>query len=229
MSSALPGIALWSALTFATFTVARLLHRRWPHRWLTPILTTPLLIGAVVGLAGARFDDYLTDTHWIVLLLGPVTVAFAVPIYEQRELIRRSWRVLLAGMVAGNVTAVVTGWALATSLGLDDQLTRSLLPRSITTPFAMSVSSSIGGVPALTAAFTVATGLLGALLGELLLVRLRLRSELARGALFGVGAHGIGTVSAREVGQTEGAVAGLCMVLTGLMSVLVAPLIALVL
>ncbi len=229
MSEAPIGIFVWSALTFAAFAAARLLHRRWPYRWLTPILVTPVLIGAVLALVGARYDDYLDGTHWLVLLLGPVTVAFAVPIYEQRQLIRRSWRVLLAGMIAGNVTAVVTGWALATWLGLDDELMRSLLPRSITTPFAMSLSGAIGGVPALTAAFTVATGLLGALLGDVLLVRMPLKSELARGALFGVGAHGIGTARAHQLGRAEGAVAGLCMVLTGLMSVLVAPLIALAL
>jgi len=161
-----------------------------------------------------------------VLLLGPATVAFAVPIYEQRALIRRHWRVLLLGMGAGSATALLTSWALATLLGLDGALRLSLLPRSISTPFAMEVSGDIGGLPELTAVFVVLTGVLGTVVGDLMLTRVRLASALARGALFGVGAHAAGTARAHQVGPTEGAVAGLVMVLTGLLNVLAVPLLA---
>ncbi|MET0290955.1 MAG: LrgB family protein [Steroidobacteraceae bacterium] len=229
MSDTTVRVLLWSAVTIGVFLAARALHRRWPSRWLAPIIVTPVVVALAMSLLHARYDEYLDGTHWLIAMLGPVTVAFAVPIYEQRALIRAQWRVLLLGMLAGNFTSVVTSWALALLVGLDAELQRSLLPRSITTPFAMSVSGTIGGIPALTAAFAAITGILGALVGDLLLVRLQLKSTLARGALFGVGAHGIGTARAHQVGRGEGAVAGLCMVLAGLMSVLVAPLIALAL
>jgi putative effector of murein hydrolase len=129
-------------------------------------------------------------------------------------------------MAAGSVTAIVSSWALAMALGLDGALRLSLLPRSISTPFAMEVSSRIGGAPDLTAVFVIITGVAGAAIGDVLLARLPLRSKLARGALFGAGAHGAGTARAYQIGQEEGAIAGLVMVLVGLMNVLAAPVVA---
>lgn len=219
-------IPFWSAVTIGLYIATKRLHRRWPGAWSMPLVLTPVLLGiAVLGLH-ASYRDYIHGTGWLVALLGPATVAFAVPIYEQRTLIRSHWPVLLAGMVAGSATAILTSWALASLLGLDGALRLSLLPRSISTPFAMAVADDIGGIPDLTAVFVVMTGVLGAIMGEILLTRLPLRSALAKGALFGVAAHGAGTAKARQVGETEGAVAGLVMVLVGLLNVLAAPLLA---
>lgn len=220
---------LWSVLTIGFYAGARRIHRRWPRWWLMPLGVAPALVAAVLLAAHASYGDYIHGTRWLVLLLGPATVAFAVPIYEQRALIRRQWPVLLAGTLAGSITALVSSWALATALGLDGSLRLSLLPRSLSTPFAMEVSADIGGVPDLTAVFVVVTGLAGAVIGDLMLARLPFGSALARGALFGVGAHGAGTARAHQIGETEGAVAGLVMVLVGLMNVLAAPLLAMVL
>jgi len=216
---------LWSAITIGFYWAAKRLHRRWPRRWLMPLAVTPVLIGAVILSLHATYHDYIRGTKWLVLLLGPATVAFAIPIYEQRALIRRHWPVLLAGMFAGSATAIVSSWALATLVGLDGPLRLSLLPRSISTPFAMEVSGDIGGNPDLTAVFVAVTGMIGAVIGDMILARIPFASALARGALFGVGAHAAGTARAHQIGATEGAVAGLVMVLVGLMNVLAAPLI----
>lgn len=154
-------------------------------------------------------------------------MSFAIPIYEQRALIRRHWPVLGIAVLAGSTTAMLSAWVLATILGLGPTLRLSLLPRSMSTPFAMAVSGDIGGVPDLTAVFVVLTGILGAALGEFMLARFPIRSALARGALLGMGAHGAGTAKAQEIGPQEGSVAGLVMMLVGLFNVLVAPLLAL--
>lgn len=217
---------LWSAATIGFYLAAKRVHRRWPRPWLMPLAVAPALLIVVVLCFHESYRDYIRGTGWLVGLLGPATVAFAVPIYEQRALIRRQWPVLLAGMAAGSTTAVATGWALATLLGLGGTLRLSLLPRSTSTPFAMVVSGDIGGIPDLTAVFVVATGVLGAVIGEVMLAWLPIRSTLARGALFGVGAHGAGTAKAHEIGREEGSVAGLVMVLGGLLNVLVAPVVA---
>lgn len=216
----------WSVLTVVFYLVSKRLYRLWPRWWLMPLAVTPALLIIVVLSLHESYRDYIRGTGWLVSLLGPATVAFAVPIYEQRALIRRHWPVLAAGMVAGSATAMLSGWALATLLGLDGSLRLSLLPRSISTPFAMTVSGDIGGIPDLTAVFVVLTGVLGAVLGEFMLAWLPLRSTLARGALFGLGAHGAGTAKAHEIGREEGSVAGLVMVLVGLLNVLLAPLLA---
>jgi len=217
--------AVWSLATILLYLLAKRVHRRWPRWWLMPLAVAPALLMIAALALNVSYRDYIRGTHWLVALLGPATVAFAVPIYEQRALIRRRWPLLLAGMIAGSLTAVATSWALAYLLGIDGELRLSLLPRSISTPFAMEVSGEIGGVPDLTAVFVVLTGLIGAAVGDIVLARLPLRSTLAKGALFGVGAHGAGTARAHQIGREEGAIAGLVMVLVGLMNVALAPLI----
>jgi putative effector of murein hydrolase len=160
-----------------------------------------------------------------VALLGPATVAFAVPIYEQRGLIRRHWRVLGTGMLVGSVTSMLSSWTLAALFGLNSAMRLSLLPRSISTPFAMTISGEIGGTPDLTAVFVVVTGIVGAIMGEVMLTWFPDYSPLARGAVLGVGAHGAGTAKAHEFGRQEGSVAGLAMVLVGLFNVIFAPIV----
>lgn len=222
-------LVAWSGLTVAAYLLSKRLYARWRRWWLMPLALTPAFLLAAVTVLHVSYATYIGATGWLVALLGPATVAFAVPIYAHRDLVRRQWPVLAIAMIVGSVTALATSYGLASLVGLDDVLRRSLLPRSISTPFAMAVSHDLGGIPDLTAVFVVLTGIIGAIVGETMLARLPLRSSLARGALFGVGAHGAGTAKAQELGATEGAVAGLVMVLVGLLNVLVAPLVALVL
>lgn len=215
---------IWSGLTIALYALGKALHRRKPCWWTSPLMVAPLLLILASLMLHVTYGEYIRGTHWLVALLAPATVSFAVPIYEQRALIRRHWLLLVIGVLVGSATAIASSWALASLLGLDDSLRLSLLPRSLSTPFAMALSSDIGGVPALTAVFVVITGVLGAAMGEGLLTCLPLQSALARGALLGMGAHGAGTAKAHQIDGEVGAIAGLVMVLVGLFNVLAAPL-----
>lgn len=217
---------LWLALTLGGYYALKPVYRRHPRWWTSPLFTVPLLLALLGLLFGMNYPVYIRDTHWLVLMLGPATAAFALPIFRHRELIRAHWPALLVGVLGGSAMAIASAWGLATWCGLDDAVRRSLLARSITTPLAMLMSADIGGVPELTALFVVITGVAGIALGELLLRYLPLRSALARGALFGVGAHGAGTAKAYDVGKEEGSVASLAMVLAGLLNVLLAPALA---
>ncbi len=216
----------WPLATIGLYYVSKVLYRRCPSLWLSPLVAAPTVLIAIALILHADYQDYMHDSRWLLALLGPATVAFAVPIYEQRDLIKRYWPVLLFGVTVGSATAMISAWGLASLLGLDESLRLSLMPRSISTPFAMVVSGDIGGVPNLTAVFVVITGLFGAVVGQILLRLLPLRSGMARGALYGMGAHGIGVAKAHEIGREEGSIAGLVMVLVGLANVLAAPLIA---
>lgn len=219
----------WSVLTIVFYKLAKRFAQWRPGTWTSPLLVTPLALIGVALLLHTGYDDYIRSTHWLMLLLGPATVAFAIPIYEQRDLIRRTWPVLAFGVAAGSLTAILCAWGMAQAFGLTDTLRLSLLPRSISTPFAMTISGDIGGIPDLTALFVVVTGVTGAAVGDLLLKVVPVRSALARGALFGMGAHGAGVARASQIGEEEGSVAGLVMVLVGLVNVLSAPLLALAL
>lgn len=216
----------WAAATIGLYLAALALHRRLPRAWTSPLLVTWACCFALALALHTGYPDYIRGTHWLLALLGPATMAFGLPIYEQRALIRRHWPVLLAGVGAGSTLAFLSSWVLAWALGLPPGLRLSLLPRSITTPFALDFVKRVGGIPELAAACVVVTGLLGASLGEGLIRWLPLRSAFARGALFGMGAHAVGTAKARQVGELEGSVAGLTMVLAGTLAVLAAPAIA---
>ncbi|CAM2885494.1 inner membrane protein, LrgB family protein [Legionella steigerwaltii] len=215
----------WSFITIGMYFIVKRLHRRWSFWWLMPLVLTPILVAVMIHVLHVSYQDYFRGTKWLVLLLGPVTVAFAIPIYEQRALIRKHWPVLLIGVIAGSFTAILSSWALAVLLGLDENLRMSLLPRSISTPFAMEVSRAIGGTPDLTAIFVIITGILGAVIGELILMYQSFNSSFARGAFLGVGAHAAGTAQARKIGHTEGTIASLAMILVGLLNVLLLPLV----
>lgn len=219
----------WSAATISLYFLSKRIYRRWTYAWLSPLVATPVLLVLVALSLHTTYRDYIGATHWLMLVLGPVTVAFAIPIYDKRAMILKYWPVLIFGILVGSSTAMASAWALASLLSIDGTLRLSLLPRSISTPFAMAISENIGGVPDLTALFVVVTGVLGAAMGETLLRVLPLRSSLARGALFGMGAHGAGVAKANQIGSEEGSVAGLVMVLVGLVNVLAAPALVLLL
>ena len=217
----------WLAATLAAYVLSRIAHHYLRAWWTSPLLLTCVLcLGLTVALH-TGYREYMRGGQWLLLLLGPATVAFAVPIYEHRALIRRHWPTLAAGVGFGCLLAFGGSWLLSGLLGLPSGMRLSVLPRSFTTPFAMDFAKQVGGAPDLAAVCVIATGVLGASLGGMLLKVLPLRSALARGAMLGMGAHGAGVARALEEGEEEGAIAGLVMILAGVTCALVGPAIAL--
>ena len=211
-------------LTVALYFASKALYARFRSPWLTPLLAVPVVLAVIVVVARIPYPVYFQDTRWLMWLLGPATVAFAVPIYEYRDLLRKHWISLTVGVTVGIVVAVGGSLALSKLLHLSPELQRSLMTRSVSTPFALAVSDKIHAPKDLTALFVIATGVCGMLFGELVLALVPLRTRLARGALFGAAAHGVGTAKARELGSEEGVVASLTMMIAGVVMVLLAPL-----
>lgn len=212
--------------TLGAYLVAKRLYARLGRWWSAPLVLAPGLLIAGLLLARIPYATYFADTRWLLWLLGPATVAFGVPIHEHRALIRRHALALTAGVVAGVGLGLLTSWGLARLFHLDQALSRSLLTRSVSTPFALAAAPHLGGTPDLAALFVVMTGVCGMVLGEAVLALLPLRSRLVRGALFGAAAHAAGSAKAREIGAEEGAVASLTMILSGITLVLLAPLLS---
>ncbi|MGC3989212.1 MAG: LrgB family protein [Chthoniobacteraceae bacterium] len=210
----------WAAVTVGIYLAALRLNRRLAAWWTSPLLITWAFCALLLFSLHTTYQEYLGGTNWLIFLIGPATVAFAIPIHEHRLLIRRHWGLLLLGTLTGSAIALGSGYLLARYFQFPPELRASLLPRSITTPLAMTASQNLGGLPDLTAAFTTVTGLFGAAIGESFLIWLPFRSSFARGALLGMGAHGAGVARARELGEEEGAVAGLMMIFAGLLNVL---------
>lgn len=211
-------------LTLGLFYANQALHKRYPRIWLTPAIATSAVLIAVVQLSSTPFPVYFGDTHWLSWLLGPATVAFALPIYQYRELVKEHWLALSLGSVAGIVASLGSTLLLDRLLGLHGSMAQSLLARSVSTPFALEATRHLGGSAQLTGVFVIITGLFGILLGQVLLARLPLRMRIARGAPYGAAAHGFGLSKARAIGPQEGAVASLTMIFSGVLMVLLAPL-----
>ena len=194
---------------------------------LNPVMLSILGIGGFLWLTGIPYRTYFDGAQFIHFLLGPVTVALAVPLYRELRLLLQSAWALLAGLLAGSIIAVISAVWIAQALGGSEQILRSLAPKSATSPIAMGVAGSIGGLPSLAAIMAIMTGIIGSVLGPWILTLCRVRDDRARGLAMGTAAHGIGTAQAIQMGPTIGAFAGLGMGLNGISTALLVPLLVL--
>lgn len=216
-------------LTIVLYFLVKRLYGRYPKIWLMPLISVPVVAGAALLATKVPFPVYYSDTRWLLWLLGPATIAYALPIYEFRGTIRRHALSLSIGVTAGIVTGIVGSFLLAKLLALPPDLQRALAIRSVSTPFALAVAQRVDAPADIVAVLVIVTGLAGILLGQLVMSWLPLRTRIARGALFGAGAHGVGTATARTLGREEGMIASLTMTISGVVMVLIAPMVAWVL
>lgn len=210
-------------VTVALYAANRKLHLRFPRLWLSPIILTPSLLIAWVMFSGIAYSTYARGTSLLVWLLGPAVVAFAVPLYEHRALVRERYVTLTIGTLTGVCISLGTSWELSRLLHLPREVAHTLLVRSISTPFAIVLSTQIGGSAELAALIVVLTGVCGMLIGEGLLACLPLRSREKIGVPMGAAAHAIGTARVHRIDTEEGVMASLTMVFSGVLMILVGP------
>ena len=225
MSDSLISI-LCLVMTVALYFANKRLYRRFHRLPLMPLVFTPLLLVLILVFGHISYQNYMGENHWLMWLLGPATIAFAVPVYDNLTIIKRHWMSLTAGVVTATVVAVTSSIWLARLFTLSDEIQRSLAVRSVTTPFALAAAKPLGGQPDLVALFVVITGVFGMAVGDMLFLRLSIREGMAKGAGFGAASHGAGTARSYELGQQEGVVASLVMMLSGVVMVLLAPLVS---
>ena len=214
-------------VTLALYFANKRLYRRFHRLPLMPLVFTPILLVLILVFGHISYQNYMGEAHWLLWLLGPATIAFAVPVYDNLAVIKRHWMSLTAGVTTAVVVAVTSSVWLARLFTLPDEIQRSLAVRSITTPFALAAAKPIGGQPELVALFVVITGVFGMAVGDALFMRLAIRAGMAKGAGFGAASHGAGTARSYELGPQEGVVASLVMMLSGVVMVLAAPLVRL--
>lgn len=188
-----------------------------------PVLIAVVLLTLLIALTDLDYARYFDGAQFVHFLLGPATVALAVPLYRQIDKVRRSAPALLTSLVAGSLSAAATAVAVAWAFGASQQTLISIAPKSVTTPVAMGISERLGGLPSLTAVIVILTGILGAMIGPPILNLLRIRDWPARGLAMGTAAHGIGTARAVQVNEVAGAFAGLAMGLNALATAILLP------
>lgn len=220
------GPLLWLSTTLIAYAIGDALSRAAGRAAIVnPVLIAVGLLAALLMTTGTSYDTYFEGAQFVHFMLGPATVALAVPLYANRALVRAALLPMLAALVAGSLTAVVTALAIARAMGVSGETLISLAPKSATAPVALGVSQSIGGSPTLTAVLVILTGITGAVVATPLLNLLRIRDPRARGFATGVAAHGIGTARAFQRSETTGAFAGIGMGLNALLTALLVPLI----
>jgi predicted murein hydrolase (TIGR00659 family) len=213
-------------LTLLAYQVGREVHARsGQHALAQPVLVAVVLVGATLLILDVEVADYRDGTALLTFLLGPATVALAVPLHRQASRLRGLLVPLLVAVPLGAVVSVGSAVLLTRLLGGGELLERTLAPKAATAPVSIALSGDNGGLPQLTAALTIVAGILGAVAGPAVLTLLRVRSRPARGIALGSVSHGIGTSRALAEDRTEGAFSGLAMGLTALATSLVLPLV----
>ncbi|WJR79259.1 LrgB family protein [Bradyrhizobium sp. NP1] len=216
---------LWLTVTLSVYAVAdavSLATRR--HPLANPVLHSIWIIGAFLLVTGTSYTTYFSGAQFVHFLLGPATVALAVPLYENRKVVAAAILPMLVALVVGSVAAIVSVVALAEIAGLPRVVILSLAPKSVTAGVAMGISESLHADPSLTAVSTVLTGIMGAIIVTPLMNRAGINDFRARGFAVGIAAHGIGTARAFQVDAVAGVFSGIAMGLNALVTSLLVPL-----
>lgn len=225
MSEFLSNHYLLLAITFAVFVLAKYLHRRTGYVLLNPILITIAVIILFLSAFDISYDTYREGGKYIEFWLKPAVVALGVPLYLQLEQIKRQLLPILVSQLVGCVAGVVSVVFFARLFEASHDVLLSLVAKSVTTPIAMEVTESLGGIPSLTAAVVVCVGIFGGMTGSRILQLSRIENTTAQGLAFGAAAHAVGTDTAMQISQLHGAFASLAMIINGLLTSVLAPII----
>ena len=217
-SSMFAGVTV-SLLAYLTGTV---LKKKLKLPIFNPLLVSIILTMIVLVMADVDYDVYNKGASYLSWLLTPATVCLAIPLYEQWNLLKKYYQAVILGIVAGVLTSLTTVFVLAKLMGLDHKEYVTLLPKSITTAIGMGVSEELGGYVTITVAVIVVTGVFGNIFGELICKIFKITHPISKGLAFGSSSHAIGTAKAIELGEVEGAMSGLAIAVTGIMTVILA-------
>lgn len=217
-SSMFAGVTI-SLLAYLTGTV---LKKKLKLPIFNPLLVSIILTMIVLVMADVDYDVYNKGASYLSWLLTPATVCLAIPLYEQWNLLKKYYQAVILGIASGVLTSLTTVFVLAKLMGLDHKEYVTLLPKSITTAIGMGVSEELGGYVTITVAVIVVTGVFGNIFGELICKIFKITHPISKGLAFGSSSHAIGTAKAIELGEVEGAMSGLAIAVTGIMTVILA-------
>ena len=221
--SASPLLSL--TMTLLAYKGGLWLHQRCNYNALVnPVLIAVTVLVGLLALTETDYSTYFEGAQFVHFLLGPATVALAIPLYRQVQQVRKSLLAILVAVTCGSFAAVASAVGIGWILGASEQTLLSLAPKSVTTPVAMGISEQLGGLPSLTAAAVILTGIIGAMTGTGLLKILRIEDSRASGLAIGVASHGIGTARALQINEVAGAFSGLAMGLNALATALLIPI-----
>ena len=215
---------LWLSVTLIAYAVAdRFSAATGRHPLANPVLHAVWIIALLLALSGTPYKTYFEGAQFVHFMLGPATVALALPLYQNRRVVARAIAPMLAALVAGSLTALVSAVAIVKLFGVPQTIIASIAPKSVTAGVAMGIASELGGDAALAAVLVILTGIFGAIIVTPLLTLFRFRDWRARGFAAGLASHGIGTARAFQVNSVAGTFAAIALALNALMTAIIVP------
>ena len=211
-------------LSLLAFEAGLYIYKKTKIPLFNPLLIAIALVVGFLMIFDIDFDLYNAGAKFINMFLGPSTVILAVPLYKQIELLKKHAPSILIGILFGSLIGIFSVIGCSYVLGLNSQLIKSLLPKSVTTPIGIEISSQLEGIVPITVLAIIISGIIGAVIGPSLCKLFKLTDSVAIGVALGTAAHAVGTSKALEIGETEGAMSGLAIGIAGLMTVFIAPL-----
>ncbi len=187
-----------------------------------PLLIAIALCITVLKALGITFEQFNQGGSMITLFLAPATACLAISIYAKREILKKYWMPIILGTVVGSIASISSVILLCKLFGLTPQLRASMIPKSVTTPIAIEIANSHGGIGAVTVAAVIFTGILGAVFAPMLIKLLKIKNPIAQGIAIGTSSHAVGTSKAIEMGEVQGAMSGIAIGLAGIATVVIA-------
>lgn len=213
-------------ISLLTFYAGGLLYKKTGSPLMNPLVLSMLMIIALLLSFHISFEDYNRGGQFISFFLGPATVILAVPLYKKISLLKENVVPILAGISIGSAAGIASIIVMCKMFGLDELISISMIPKSVTTPIGIEISNQLGGLPSITVAAIVFTGIAGVLLGPMVCKLFKIDDKVAIGVAIGTSSHALGTTKAVELGETEGAMSGLAIGIAGLVTVFLAPVLA---
>lgn len=212
-------------LTIIIYYLAVLLKNKAKKSILNPLLITTIIIVIILLIFNIKYETYNIGAKYISYFLTPTTVCLAVPLYKQIKILKKSILGILSGIIAGALANAFVIVIFVKCFKMDNILGTSLLSKSITAPIAIGVTDELGGISSITVFAVILSGIIGAVIAPIIFKLLRIKSPVAQGLACGTAAHGSGTTTALELGEIQGAISGLAIIITGLITTLVVPII----
>ena len=207
-------------LSIAAFMLGLFINRKTKLPRFNPLLIAGTLIVLVLLSFGIPIDHYRKGAQFISVFLAPATAALAVSIYNQRKILGKFFAPVVIGCFAGSVASMMSAYLLCKAFGLEDALVATMLPKSVTTPIAMGICESLGGIVPVTVAAVILTGIVGAMTAPLMVKLFHVKDPIAQGVAIGTCSHAIGTTKAMEMGELQGAMSSIAIGVAGLITVL---------
>lgn len=217
----------WLCLTLLAYQFGLWIYKKSGYiNWFAPVIIAIISLVSLLVITKTPYEDYFQGAQFIHLLLGPATVALAVPLFDQRHRLAKLWGPLLIGVLVGSIVGILSSIVLCAALGASFQSAMSLAPKSVTTPIAIGIAEKMQGIPEFTACVVVITGIVGAIIATPLYKLFGIRKHYIQGFALGLSAHGMGTSRAFQISEKAGAFSGLAMGLTGIVTAFAAPYVA---